>query len=407
MQREISRWWESFQRRKEKVAPVGASEPLFAPRWSWLRWWFLPIFVGCVGGWAAWELWSTSQMAGSSHALVILDAPLPSATKPRPWSDRTGRYFVLQPQGETSQVLLSQPGRGMRAYRGQEGVPLLSEKTTLAELFLPPCKSSPSADATFLYTGDGLILWLCQQDHERIALYRVGWRFSMAQWRSGRKLGYSATNDIVLGGAMLPLYSAHLRIEGHQLHIEPRDTCLTSPVDANNETDTLQPQEEPRDKEPKEPAEDSIEMSTLCSTKPQKIAAGALFRLHSSRFPHRAVTMRWTPSLQSREGADLWLVPVTGEGSSSRLLSLEALRLARHRDFLVGRADLYFQDVLPDTARTLDLEETVHKMVLRGSLRYLEGDTLRKRLDRSPFSTIAADAWLDGAMLRQERHLLA
>ncbi len=104
---------------------------------------------------------------------------------------------------------------------------------------------------------------------------------------------------------------------------------------------------------------------------------------------------------------DLWVHPAVGEGASLRVLSIEGLRLARQRGFLVGRADLYFQDILPDTTRTRDLEEVVHRMVLAGALRYLEGDVLRKRLEQPPFAPASLDAWLSGALQDQQRRLFA
>ncbi len=227
-------------------------------RWGGMRWWFLPLFVASVGMWAAWVLWQTSQMTDSAYGMVILDAPLPSALRSQPWFAQDRRYFVLQPQTDPAQVVISQPGRGVRAYRGQEGVPLFGAQTPLTELFLPPCSVPPEADATYFYTGDGMILWACLQDHERIGLYRVGWRFSEASWRKGRSLGYSANNDIVMGGAMLPLQSARLRLQGHEMHIRPQGTCLSLPQGADLSEDIPIPQEtppqaDPQNKEEKKP----------------------------------------------------------------------------------------------------------------------------------------------------------
>jgi cell division protein FtsI/penicillin-binding protein 2 len=411
LQREISRWWEILQRRKQRrtSAAPKEGEPVDV-RWGGLRWWFLPIFVLCVGGWAAWVLWKTTEMADSPYGMVILDAPLPSALRTQPWFGQDRRYFILQPQTDPAQVVLSRPGQGVRAYRGQEGVPLFGAQTPLTELFLPPCDAPPEADATYFYTGDGMILWACLQDHERIALYRVGWRFSEAAWRKGRSLGYSADNAIVMGGAMLPLHSATLRLQGNEMRLRPEGTCLSLPPHTAPSEDTLTPQDPPKDAEEtatQATVEGATQEAKPCDKSARTIAAGMLFRLHSPRFPHRAVTFRWQRALQPNEGIDLWLHPALGEGTSIRVLSIEGLRLARQRGFLVGRADLYFRDILPDATRTRDLEEVVHRMVLSGALHYLEGDDLRKRLEHPPFAPAPLDTWLAGALQDQQRRLFS
>ena len=232
----------------------------------------------------------------------------------------------------------------------------------------------------YLYTGDGLILWLCLQDHERIALRRMGWRFSQSRWQSGLWLGQEASSDLVIAGALLPAKSARLVQRGTMLVIEPREACI-APLEG--------------------------EIPALCSKKPLSLQAGEGFRLYAQGMGHYAAGFRWQRAAQASEGWELWLDSATGMGSSSRLLSKENLARSGMRGFLIARADAYFRDVMPDTVKTLDLESKVHALVLQGWLHYLDAKQLRQRLSAPPDEPLPLASWLHEAPAPAMQRLLS
>ena len=206
------RWFGVASKNELRVGKESAP-PMWMERLPWL---LLPgIFLalavlGCI------QLRRLTYFPYQGYAPVILDAPLPDPHRLPLWPRVSGKYFLLQAQGDRAHLMALQPGGGTRAFRGHEAVPAFGRQATKMELFLSPCGRDPGPQEVRFYTGDGLILWLCLPPamERRVELRRIGWRFRRKRWTRGLRLGKSATNDIVIGTALIPSRSLRLMLEG-------------------------------------------------------------------------------------------------------------------------------------------------------------------------------------------------
>ena len=414
IKRELERFWQNVSHRfgMQKSDEQKSKQNEAPPRWmDSLRWLLLPLIIATIALLACIRLFNYTHPAKKPFVPVVLDAPLSNAVRLPFFSQVNSTYFTLRSEGEAAHLVASSAGPGTRAYRGDEVVPIFGKRAPSTDLYLSLCKSAPSQKDVLFYTGDGLILWLCTNaiDETRVELRRIGWRFTENAWQKGLRLGKAASNDLVLGSSMLPLHSLRLRKEGNQLLIQNREStmgisksqrllCLTSveapkpeasskkapSSNAPTRKDTLDKKrkqaKKTKVKEKEEPAIQEAPKEIPCLQKDFRIRQGRYFRLHSRHHPHHGVTFKWQESPQEKGAFDLLLTPSDGKGISVRQLSFEQLQEQNKKGFLVGNAEMYFHELMPKTVRTLDVDEQVQELVLRGILQFKESDKLRTAL---------------------------
>jgi cell division protein FtsI/penicillin-binding protein 2 len=367
LQREWARWKQEWSRQPNRDIPSSQDASSF--HWlDRLRWWLLPLLLGGVTLYAWFQLSQLTKPAHTPYLPLIFDAPLRHPLQLTPPPSHAGKYLVLRSKGVEGRFVALQPGPGTRAYKGRDTVPLFGSSLSAAELFPSSCQDNVPDDDVQIFTNDGMILWLCQhpKQTERFEIRRIGWRFSLSQWRRGRTLGKSSQNHIVLGTALIPAQSLSLQLVGQRLKVtsaEPPSTpdhqrlvCFT-----RDQNDTTTP---------------------TCQWKPLYLEPGQRIRVFAKHHPSRAITLRWTPARQEKAAYDLRLLHTTSIGSSSRSFSLTTLKQQQYTGLFVGNAESYFRHFQPDNVTTQDLDDVVHDLVLRNALVYLDPHALQTTLAR-------------------------
>ncbi|MBU48956.1 MAG: hypothetical protein CL920_09680 [Deltaproteobacteria bacterium] len=380
IRRDLTRIWQELSTKwglqggheRERKAP---------PQWmDRLPWLILPLLFGVVAVVACSQLFRLTNMPKQRYAPVILDAPLQSAHSLLRDS-ATGIYFLLHVQGDAGHLVAHQPSPGTRAFRGSDAVPIFGARAPRAEVFLATCEREPTPQDIRFFTHDGMILWLCLHPtlEQRIELRRVGWRFPKWKWEKGLQFGKSASNDIVIGSALIPAKSLFVQRRGSQLLVDSKEKDIPKAerlLCFQKEQPT--PPSQTEEKDAKAPTKTS--KSTTCPNDSLWLKPGDVLRLYPRYHPHHSVTLRWRESEQEKDHDDLLLYPADSEGLSVRQLNPAHLEEREQRGFLVGKADVYFRQLLPEAVRTLDLEEQIHELVLRKYLTYLTPEDLRRSL---------------------------
>jgi cell division protein FtsI/penicillin-binding protein 2 len=270
-------------------------------------------------------------------------------------------------------------------------------------------------DAVVFYTEDGLALWPCvdARNEQNLEWRRIGWRFAQKQWQKGLTLGHSASNDIVLGVALLPAHSARLTLrDSRQLHIESWEHLQNIPlhrrlvcIEALDKPQTTAATTSSQDRitaidgkssklgksgdlqhkaadgaSKLEPQEHRC--TERCLAKAVVISPGQGFRIYACNHPERAVSFEWSVSAQELGMYDLRLSPLDGEGLSVRSLPTNVENSGSNVRYAIGKSLMYFTTLIPDNVRTLDLDERVNELVLRKVLLYRPPELLREELTR-------------------------
>lgn len=372
--RELARWKQEWSRRWKSTHIEEHDDEASALPWlDRVRWWLLPLLLGAITLGAWFQLSALTQADRASYRPIVLDAPLSSPMAIRWSSSRQGRYFLLRSKGVEGRFIALQPESGTRAYKGSDAVPLFDTRLPAAEFIPSQCQARPRNNDVLFYTGDGMALWLCQNrtDEERFELRRIGWRLPTSSWQSGLTLGRSSENAIVLGSALIPARSLHLKMIGQRLRI--RSMEHNAGLSSAQRLVCWSPLSTDASRTPSSTA-------PPCTWKTQFIEPGGSFRLFARNHPKHAVTLRWQPSQQEKGMYDLSLFPMDGNGLSVRHIHLRSLQKKKQKGFLVSNAEVYFRSVQPDTVRTHDLDNLVHELILRRVLEYIAPSTLRTTL---------------------------
>ena len=324
----------------------------------------------------------------------------------------SGRYFMLRPEGGRGGAVrwvASEPGRGVRAYRSGDAIPVFGSSQRVLDLFPMPCDDrakkrdqsrllstaasapaprpkkppgakhgkSPSAPGkgpasspptrplprgVVFVSGTGSLIEVCSIGRRGSVLVRhVGWRLPVGRLERGVTIGRSVEADLVAGTAALPDKAGELRLVGDRLSVTPARGASLSFTAAST-------------------AKGGGKGKSARSGKTVfRAAQGVEFGWRMKQTSSRPYWMAWRMTPEEGGHVDLLLTGAVGQGESHELAP-DLSPGARPRRYLVGDHRAQFLSVLPDEVLVFDLETAVQPLVQRGILTYMAPRTLRAGL---------------------------